>query len=336
MSRLEKKYLLNNDGTPDALFHAIDCYEKILYHAISDHRDIDVKSVFCDDINIMVKPRDYGYSYSLVKLHLHDLLFNVEWSSPKPEDAFDIISKYLNRGSTVALCTMFDRLPPYLWYNHPDKRGVSNTHLVHIIGIDNDQVYFVDDSGMLDEIRLVRLASNPTVGKILKENMMCALNEYCSILCVDVNTHLFSSHDKFDCLVESIKDNYNTVRTQGQASDYIVGREALMAFSESMKDHAFLDYFTKDFYFPYLVAKRREIFKWCLSDKSDLYLNAKGTLDALDRSIAAWRDLHTVFAMNDQKEYQDLPSRVQKKMSSIIHYEDALIAETIKMSKLCF
>jgi hypothetical protein len=51
MNRLERYYFINEDGSEDKIIFSIDCYEKILYHALRDY-NIDYKLVFCDDINL--------------------------------------------------------------------------------------------------------------------------------------------------------------------------------------------------------------------------------------------------------------------------------------------
>lgn len=53
MHRLERRYFINEDGSEDRILSSIDCYEKILYHALRDY-DLDYKLVFCDDINLMM------------------------------------------------------------------------------------------------------------------------------------------------------------------------------------------------------------------------------------------------------------------------------------------
>jgi len=45
MNRLERYYFINEDGSEDKIIFSIDCYEKILYHALRDY-NIDYKLEF--------------------------------------------------------------------------------------------------------------------------------------------------------------------------------------------------------------------------------------------------------------------------------------------------
>jgi hypothetical protein len=70
MNRLERYYFINEDGSEDKIIFSIDCYEKILYHALRDY-NIDYKLVFCDDINLKMIENNI-FHFELNKLHLND------------------------------------------------------------------------------------------------------------------------------------------------------------------------------------------------------------------------------------------------------------------------
>ena len=335
MDRLKRKYLLLEDGSPDELYHSIDCLEKIFYHALCDFEHVDKKYAFCDDINIRTHRSESGFGVDLNKLRLNDSLFIKTEFKPSPQDAFDIIEEFIDKGHIVAICTMFDRLKPYSWYQHPDKIDVSNTHFCLIVGYDEHNVYFVDDPSMLVQERLIKHQSNPTIGVIDKKSLIEAFSEYCMILTVQINQPELSHIDKFDAVLNSIKENYRNCSVKNKNGTHtITGRNALMAISMFARNPASFEFAAKNFFPVYLFARKREIFKLCLLDKINDYSYAEDTISILEENIAAWKGLHLLFCKHDVSAYDNIRMRAKQQFECIIDSEDALMDSIAQMERI--
>lgn len=162
--RMSKKYIFDNKENENNLYGYIDCYEKILCCALEEHTE-NCKKVFCNDINLKICIEQLGFYPNDLKLK--DELFQVKRYTPIPQQAMRVLENLIDKGTIVAVCTMFDMLPPFEWYQQKDKIGKSNTHFTIVVGYDKNYVYFAEHPDMLKR-DAVMWSENPTVGMIEK------------------------------------------------------------------------------------------------------------------------------------------------------------------------
>jgi len=335
MNRLERRYYINEDGSEDNLVQSVDCIEKILYHALRDYEGIDYIYAFCDDINICHNQYSDESKFLITssKLNLNRKLFNYKIKSVLPHHAIASVEKAIDNGVCIAVCTMFDMLPPYYWYQKPSKIGVSNTHWCLIVGYDKENLFFADSPDMLVAERMQTYPSNPTIGIISKSIMVEAFKKYCALLTVNINTKELPHIDNFDEVFKAVLLNYYTPSIVKDGVIFNKGRSALVAMIQSAEHTKFLDHVAGDYYIFYLQAKRREIFKSCMIDKQSRYTDIKSTLEALDASIKSWNALHYLFMRHYHQPYKNLRERMQKMIADMISLEDQVVNA---LSKIVF
>lgn len=331
MNRFEKRYFINSDGTPDKLIISIDCYQKILYHALCDY-SIDYKYAFCDDINLLIEQND-ELRFDINTLNLNASLFDVRKYTPNPSEALPLVEKLIDTGTIVAVCTMFDMLPPYAWYKQEDKIGKSNTHFFMIIGYDDKNYYFVDDPGMLVGERMIKYNNNPSVGVLDKSLLLSALQEYCLIITVDVIESMFSYLNFFDIVKNKIVENYYVSNSRIRENN-IIGRQALELLNKSVTiSKSTVSIISKDYYWIHLMHSRRSIFKWCLEGLVNEYENTSLVLEYLDEDITNWKMLYGVVSRHVYKPHPEIENTINNRVNNIINIEDKLIESIEKMKR---
>lgn len=324
--RMQKKYFAESDGKYEDVYFSLDCYDKILYQAIHEYTD-DCKRIFCNDINmgIILDP----FVCYPVDLRIKDELFRVERFMPEEKEALSILENLVESGSVVGLCTMFDKLPPYCWYGQEDKVGKSNTHFSMIIGFDKENYYYVDDPSMLRPDAKM-LAENHTVGIIEKKYLREALKEYCQILTVEVNDELLKEYDKFDLVKEKIVENYHK-EMLFDGKKVFLGRNALTKFAEILKEDEYFEMIVSNFFWIYLMARKRKLFGQCLQEKNNKS-NGREICKIIDQSCKEWEMLYyrvRAFVCGSGTAEQ-AKQHMWSRMNRIIETEDKLI-ETIRL-----
>ncbi len=331
MNRLEKNYFYNGNKPHNNLISSLDCLEKVLYHALSEHIP-DCKYAFCNDINLNICQCHKLYNYYPNRLDLNTDLFKIESYCPEPEKSLTLLEQLIDSGTLVAINTMFDILPPYTWYMQEDKRGKSNTHFCTIIGYDENNYFFVDDPSMLVDERLIRYNNNPTIGLIKKNTLKTAFNEYCQIITVKVNKGCLPYINKFDVIKSQVIDNYNSKSCFYDDTIVILGRNALEKLTTDVYDDAILSTIVSNFYWVHLMYSRRILFKECIKDISDNNTNINLILMNLDKSISEWKAVYRIIATHVYKrQYSNLPYILSKRIEKIINIEDSLIESLNKL-----
>ncbi len=321
--KLKLKYYKDENGNVDMIAHSINCYEKVLYHAMRGY-GINYKMAFCDDINLLLKSTKH-IEICKNRSNIHDDLFVVEEYFPDPKKACAFIEESLKSGWTVAVNTMFDMLTPYYWYHDKSKEGISNTHLCTIIGFDRDNFYFVEDPYMTVKERLRVHPDNDTVGIIEKKVMEKAFRYYCYVLKIKIDEKKIPYIDRFEEIKKIIVKNYYT--GLGEHGNYI-GRKALNILSRSLENNKFLDELKKDFFWIHLMHSSRSIFLWCLQEKQSIYMNCNLLKQYLIESIEEWKILYCVVAKSVYSSANggiDINKIIIKKANKIMEIEDKLI-----------
>ena len=334
MNRLERKYLIDENGSDDFLFYAVDCYEKILYHAIKDY-GVDHKFAFCDDINLCFT-HDVNKGkvhFDLNESHVNDSLFLVNRYLPDHDSIEKILKEKVDSGKITAVRTMFDMLAPYVWYKNEDRAGISNTHFCLVVGYDDESYYFVDDRWMVNSDRWKPYSKNPTIGIIERHHFLEALNVFCEIMVVEINTELLNEVNKFDEVAKKIVESYYVKYAPKPEYEYpwYVGREALEKIAEltytKEKFQPIKRHLEKNLFFVHLLIKRREILKQCLQVVSDQYDSHKVTklINAIDDSIKEWRVLQSISSKQSLKSYDNFELIIREHFEKLVQTEDSLI-----------
>lgn len=284
--RMQKIYYSENKGNHKDLYFSVDCYDKILYLALHEYVE-DSKVIFCNDINLglIKKP----FSCYPIDLRLKDEIFSVKKFMPEYKDSLAFLEDLVDTGIAVGVCTMFDKLPPYVWYGQEDKIGKSNTHFSLIIGYDKENFYFVDDPSMLKSDS-DKLPNNPTVAILKRKHLQKAFEEYCQILTVSINKDKLKNADRFLVIKDAIIKNYY-IEKVWKTDNISIGRKALLNLSELLQDDYVFDTVASNFYWIYLMARRRELFGQCLKEKK-----WKGSVNnvqkLIDQSCKEWEMLY--------------------------------------------
>ncbi len=319
--RMQKIYFSESKGNHEEIYFSVDCYDKILYHALHEYVG-DCKVIFCNDINLgLIKNPFLCYPNDL---RLNEEIFSVKKYMPEFKDSFSLLENLIDTGVTVGVCTMFDRLPSYEWYGLEDKRGKSNTHFSLVIGYDKENYYFVDDPCMLKP-DAERLPSNSTVAILKKQHLQKAFEEYCQILTVGINTDKLENADKFFKIKDAIVENYYKEKVW-ETDNVSIGRKALLNLLELLQDDQFFDMIVSNFYWTYLMARKRELFGRCLVEKS-WKENVNNVQRIINQSCKEWEMLHSrirAFVCGSGTAIQTKEKMI-KRIEEIIEVEDRMI-----------
>ena len=322
-NRLQRIYFSEDKGEPD-LYFLVDCYEKVLYITLQEYMK-DCGLVFCNDINLEVGIDTIGFYPK--DLGLKDKIFEVTRYYPSKEDAMYQLEHFIDSGIIVAVCTMFDKLPSCAWYQQEDKVGISNTHFITVIGYDEEFFYFVDDPSMLN-VNAKRLTGNSTVTVLEKKYFREAFEEYCEILTVKINEEKLGEDDDFIVIKDKIIQNYYNEKIEEiEGKKVVSGRRALVEFIRLLDKEEVLDAIVSNFYWIYLMAKRRVLLKMCLEKKHGMFEDVDKACFLLDVCNEEWMKLYfrvsAYFCGSGTRE--KIRKSMKERVYKIIAVEDSLI-----------
>ena len=315
---LKRRYYRSINGKVDELALSINCYEKILYQSIIPY-DIDHKFVFCDDTNLLCS-RD-GFSIWRNSLNLNDKLFTTnEIITSDVKKAEKEIQNRIDTGFFIAIQTMIDLLPPYIWYKE-DSIGEKSTHLTLIVGVNNENYFFTDVPQALNPKCLKLHPLNNSIFQIEKTVVHRAIEKYCRLITIDINECYLDHVYNLSTILYSYVQNYGL-----NYEDAFIGRGVLMALikNDDMLEHAQVNFFN-DWYNVYLLMKRKEILLQCINDSMHGIEVDENTLVKLALSIERWRVLTNVIHKFLHKSVNIPLASLREHLIILLSIEDELV-----------
>jgi len=333
MNALERQYFLTEDGKPDEFLLQLGCDEKIFYHKLCNY-NVDPNVIFINDINISLVCDDNFLGMYLNQLHINDALFQQKfYDVQNVEDALMLIESLIDKGETVAMRTMFDMLPAYGWYTVAEKKGVSDTHRCLIVGYDSENYFIAEDPSMIDSVRGIKHATNPTITLIEKSHLADALGITCEISTVHVNREQVMQvaastkiAERFAFVKEQVVKTYYSEQALSNVGGYI-GRQAINKLLEVFKegDRKFIDMFANNYFNIYLAYTRRMIFMHNLKLVVD-GANDRVEVALLDKLIAMWVKIYKYAIKNSIKPITDIHVTFYNLLYQIKSLEDRLMS----------
>jgi len=342
MSRLLKRYFLNEDGSTDKRILELNCADKIFYHALCDfklnNKDFDL--IFLSDFNLIMDENISKFEiYKNINLNdlkspsLRELIFQVDLYTPDSKDAIHLLDKLIDTGFVVALRTMFDMLPQYIWYSMPIKKGVGDHHSCFLVGYDDKHYFIAEEEGMLRKECYVAHPDNPTVSLINKNEMLKALEVLCEIVTVKVNEEQLSqlvakgSSQYFEHVKRKIVENYFSEENDMHLSKTIIGKQALQKFGDyvSTGRNEYIEPLIVESFFFHQMGKRREIFLRCLIETEGLDAINHEIINYLKNIIENYDVLKAIAIRHFySKPVPDVGVKISKRLMDTIYLEEKL------------
>lgn len=287
--KLMNKYLNRNYYETDDAFYRkkanIDCWEQMQYQSLRDY-NIDYWLVFCNSINIeiqqakdqlFIKPHNLAYNKNLFEYHL---------VTTNPRLAGESINSILSMKKFVIFQTAFDFLKTYSWYRTTEPY-TRFSHNAMIIGEDEQYYFYVDSPPMRNIKYFIPYHENASVGCIDKQELQHSFQYHCRIGYIEINENFLNHISDILMILKGIKSTY----FDNQENDIKIGRSALLAFKNTLKNKIALEFLLTDSFVFDLIASRHSILKICIEKYCALIknLNYNEYIHILDALIFKWR-----------------------------------------------
>lgn len=319
---INKRYHLDQFNDVDELCVSLDCWEQQLYFNLKEY-NINCKLFFCNDINI----RFFKESNFVERNYIYpnNTIFCVrEWEYSK--DTSEIIKQELDNDKILSICTSFNLLEPYIWYNN----NLTNPHINHfmtLVGYDEKNYYFSESPLLINKNWKNKWEENKCIYEIRKDKLLQVCSLYSKICAIDV------FEEKAHCLrdlhetIQNIISNYNNCNV-----NIYLGKKALQEFQTVLTKGESVE-FLKDHFPCHLIASRHLILKWCLEEDC-IYMKCSligSVLDCLDKAIQLWSKLCKLILLNTYNPQDKFIDKVIEYLQKIMEIEDQFILYLIEL-----
>ena len=128
MRYIDRGYFNSWQVDPNGIWQYLDCIQKIAYFQFQNST-LDMESVFCDDINIVISENEDEILIKRNCLKSNDQYFDMKWNRnlDKPEE---FIREQIDKGVIVGLNTYFYDIPNFNWYHNGEDRTSKHSCLI--------------------------------------------------------------------------------------------------------------------------------------------------------------------------------------------------------------
>lgn len=126
-----------------------------------------------------------------------------------------------------------------------------------------------------------------------KKYLKNAFEKYCEILTVEVNDEKAKNFDKLTIIKNEIVNNYYFHDVEeAEGYHFVIGRQALIALLTLLESDKVLEKIVSNYFWIYMMARRRMLLEQCLNEERDLYKNVNKVCRLLRASSDEWMTLY--------------------------------------------
>ena len=232
---LYKHYYFNNDGTSDEIADSLgDCIIQCAYVILKNKYCLkeDFYKSFLNETTIKLGVSDNNKieTFDTIENIFDKKIFSLYGFEKINEKALDKISEILKSGDIPAIATVVENLRFSVFYDNNYKQNCIRTrHVFIIVGEDAENIYYIDNPGVISYKNYVGLSDNKEIGVISKKDFNDAVK-----CCCDVFTFKFDL-EKINYFInnplDALNDSYENYHCQHKVRDgvkYYFGRQALL------------------------------------------------------------------------------------------------------------